>query len=235
MSHSASLASRTGLWTAIALFVLEALYIGVLGIGLLTLPDPDTPIQNPWFTAMEILILCMAPLLVILFICLHYRTKASRRPWSMAALGFMLGLCILTTGLHFAILTLSWRSDFSEPPWSTLVFPFRWPSLAYAVDIVAWDIFWPLSLLCAACALEHSRRQRWLKSFMLLSALLSALGLLGVALDDMDYRNIGIVGYVPVFMIVLALLIPFFRRGENNALEPPGPKKSDLNTTRAYE
>jgi hypothetical protein len=47
---------------------------------------------------------------------------------------------------------------------------------------------------------------------MLLSAFLSFAGLSGVVIGDMQLRNIGIIGYVPVFLVVAVLLGVQFRR-----------------------
>ena len=52
--------------------------------------------------------------------------------------------------VHFCVLTLSRQPEFVGRPWESLVFTFAWPSVVYAVDILAWDVFFPLSVLFAA-------------------------------------------------------------------------------------
>jgi hypothetical protein len=47
---------------------------------------------------------------------------------------------------------------------------------------------------------------------MITSGVLSLAGLSGVVLGSMQWRNIGIVGYVPVFLVVVVLLAILFRR-----------------------
>lgn len=199
-------------WSALLLFLLEVIYIVVLTIGLYRLPSTDSPIQDPWFTLMELLILAIAPLLVVLLAGLHYQTPEGQRLYTLCALSFMLALCVVTMGLHFSILTLSHLPAFSGPPWSTLVFPFRWPSLAYAADILAWDVLWPLSMVPLALSFRGSGLARWIRGTLLLSALLAALGLMGVVTANMQYRNLGILGYVPVFMVSLIFIAVLLRR-----------------------
>jgi hypothetical protein len=47
---------------------------------------------------------------------------------------------------------------------------------------------------------------------MIISGLLALAGLAGVAFGDMQLRDIGIVGYVGVFLVVAVLLAIFFQR-----------------------
>ena len=83
-------------------------------------------------------------------------------------------------------------------------------SVVYALDILAWDIFFPLSVLFAAPVFGGSRLALWIRALLILSGGLALAGLSGVVAGDMQLRNIGIVGYVPVFIIVAALLTVLF-------------------------
>jgi hypothetical protein len=44
---------RVGAIAGVAVAVSSVAYAAVLAMGFLTLPSPDQPIQDPWFTAME--------------------------------------------------------------------------------------------------------------------------------------------------------------------------------------
>ena len=59
-----SAALQSGALAGLAVAVLSLAYVVVLALGLLTLPAPDQPIQNPWFTLLELLILAIAPAMV---------------------------------------------------------------------------------------------------------------------------------------------------------------------------
>jgi hypothetical protein len=87
--------------------ILSAVYATVLAIGLLSLPTPEQPIQNPWFTIMELLILVLAPVMVGFTTSLHAWVPPARKPVALLGIVFM-GMCAVVTGsVHFSVLTLS--------------------------------------------------------------------------------------------------------------------------------
>jgi len=55
-----------------------------------------------------------------------------------------------------------------------LLFAFKWRSVAYAVDITAWDIFFPLSVLFAAPVFSGSRLADWIRWSLIVSDVLLA-------------------------------------------------------------
>lgn len=201
-----AIARRLGLLSAAATVVLVAAYAVTLTIGLLSLDAPDQPIRNPTFTILEILIIIMMPALVGLMIAVHAWAPTRLKALGFAAVVFMGLLAGLTISLHFVILTVSREPEFEGQPWLPLVLEFKWPSIAYALDILAWDVFFALSMLFAAPVFRGSRLARWIQWLMLAAGILALAGLSGVAFGDMQLRNIGIVGYVPVFLVVAALL-----------------------------
>lgn len=202
-----------GFLAAATQVVLQGLYAPVTIIGLATLPAPDVPIQDPWFTLMEILILLMVPCLVAVGAALHHWVPAERRVFSLAALIFMAGLVVVTASVHFSVLSLSRHPAFSAAP---ELLSFTWPSLVYAADILAWDVFFPLMALAAAAALPRTGPARVAGWLLVASAVLAFAGLLGVPLADMRIRNIGIIGYALVFPAALVPLAIAFRRGDRD-------------------
>ncbi|MEZ5722729.1 MAG: hypothetical protein R3D59_14765 [Paracoccaceae bacterium] len=200
-------AGTLGQWAAMMQVVLQTLYAGVTIIGLATLPAPDVQIQDPWFTLMELLILLMIPSLVVLAAALHEWVPPRNRVFSLASLIFMAGLVVVTALVHFPVLTLSRLSPFSAHP---EVFAFTWPSVVYAADILAWDVFFPLMALAAAAALPGTGAARIARALLVASAVLAFAGLLGIPLANMQIRNIGIVGYAlvyPAALVPLALAL----------------------------
>lgn len=204
-------ARRLGLVSAalVALFLVS--YAVTLAVGFASLDSPDDPIGDPMFGILEILIIAMMPAIVALVAAVHAWAPARARPLSLLALVFMSLLALLTMTLHFSILTLGRQPEFAALPWSPLLFSFQWPSLAYAIDILGWDVLFALSMLCAAPVFGGSRLARWLRGLMIVSGTLALAGLLGVVTGDMSLRNIGIVGYVPVFLAVVVCLGLLFR------------------------
>jgi hypothetical protein len=207
-----SAARRLGLFAAATTAVLIVAYAVTLTVGFLSLKSPNDPIGEPMFSILEVLIILMMPAMVALMVAVHAWAPTRLKVLSLTALSFMGLLAGVTCSLHFVILTVSHQAAFVGQSWLTLVFQFRWPSVAYALDILAWDVFFPLSMLCAAALFGGSSLQRWIRWLMVASALLALGGLSGVAANDMQLRNIGIVGYVGVFLVVDVLLGVLFYR-----------------------
>src|SRR5829696_2884720 len=141
---------------------------------------------------------------------------------------FMGLLAGVTSVVHFCVLILSRQPEFVGRPWESLVFPFAWPSVVYSVDILAWDVF-SLSMLFAALVFRGSHLAAWIRVLMIASGVLSLAGLSGVVAGDMQLRNIGIVGYVGVFLVVAALLAILFYRAtpqEASHTQQPGVRSS---------
>ncbi len=180
-------------------------YAGVLGVGLLTLPSPDKQIQDPWFTLMEILILAISPAMVAFTVFLHSTAISEKAPLALISVIFMSICAALTSSVHFAVLTLSRQPEMLATSWAALVFSFTWPSVVYALDILAWDVFFPLGALFAAFAVSGSGRRRLVRQLLYASSALAFLGLLGIPLANMNVRNISIIGYAVLFPIAAVL------------------------------
>ena len=207
-------ARRFGIFSAVATVILLVAYAATLIVGLASLESPDQPIGEPMITILEVLIISMMPAMVALMVAVHAWAPMPAKTLSLTSLMFMGLLAGVTCSLHFMILTLSRQPEFTGQPWQPLVFSFNWPSIAYALDIVVWDVFFALSMLFAAPVFSGSRLAAWIRWLMIASGVLSLAGLSGVAVGDMQVRNIGIVGYVGVFLVVAVLLAVFFHRAK---------------------
>ena len=205
-------ARSLGLISAIGFALLCAAYAVTLSVGLLSLPSPQQPIADPLFSSLEIMIILMAPLMVGMMCAVHAWAPPELKALSMMSLVFMSLLAGLTSGVHFVILTVSREAAFSEAAWTPALLSFRWPSVAYALDILAWDVFFPLSVFFAAPIFSGSRLANWIRALLIASGALALAGLGGVFFGDMQLRNIGIIGYVGVFLIVAVLLAVQFHR-----------------------
>jgi hypothetical protein len=207
-----SLARRFGIFSAAATVALVLAYAVTLTFGFLSLESPQQPIGEPMFSLLEILILLMMPAMVSLMVAAHAWAPKDAKPLTLVAVIFMSLLAGLTSCNHFVILCVSRQPTFAAQPWRELVFGFKWPSLVYAVDILGWDVFFPLAMFFAAPVFGGSRLARWIRLSMLAAGALALAGLAGVALGDMRVRNIGILGYVGVFLVATALLGRLFHR-----------------------
>lgn len=190
-------------------FSLLMIYIPVILLGILSLKSPNDPISDPYFTIMELIILLIAPFLLICMTVIHMYSKSEDKVYSLMALVFMIPLAIITSSVHFIILTVSRQSEAREFSW---FFSFKWPSVIYALDILAWDWFFALSMLFAAQVFKGDRLEKSLRTVMRISGIISLLGLIGVILGDMNVRNIGIIGYTIVAAIAFLMLGIVFKR-----------------------
>src|SRR5919112_5304221 len=205
-------ARRFGIFSGAATVILLVAYAITLIVGLASLECPQEPIGEPMITILEVLIISMMPAMVALMVAVHSWAPRSAKTLTLTSLIFMSLLAGVTCSLHFMILTLSRQPEFSGQPWQPLVFSFEWPSVAYALDIVGWDVFFALSMLFAAPVFSGTRLATWIRVLMVASGVLSLAGLSGVVVGNMQVRNIGIVGYVGVFVVVAVLLTVYFYR-----------------------
>jgi ABC-type transport system involved in cytochrome c biogenesis permease component len=87
-----------------------------------------------------------------------------------------------------------------------------------ALDILAWDVFFPLAAVLGALVVQGSGLARLARALLFGSVALAFIGLAGVPLSDMNVRNIGIIGYVVCFPIAAVLLgLLCWRLGDQRA------------------
>jgi hypothetical protein len=222
-------ARRLGVASGVAVALLSAIYAGVLSVGLLTLPSPVHQVEQPWFTLMELLIIAICPPLVTLTVALHAWVPREHKAVALASVAFMSMCATVTCTVHFSILTLSKQPTFAGEQWVRLVFSFQWPSVAYALDILAWDVFFPLGALMAAAALPANALTQTVRVLLFASGAFAFAGLAGAPLANMQVRNLGIIGYAVLFPIAAALLAKLFYSAESErpATRPPTAGEPD--------
>lgn len=94
-------ARRLGIVSALCTVFLMVAYAITLAIGLLTLPSPQEPIADPYFSIMEILIILTAPVMVALMAAVHAWSAPESKTFSLMALLFMALMTGLTCGAAF--------------------------------------------------------------------------------------------------------------------------------------
>jgi hypothetical protein len=214
MSHEGfTFQHRTiGRATAWTVFCLGILYAVTTVLGLLSLKSAQDPIGDPFFSIMELLTVLIAPLMVVSMVVVHAYAPPEVKVHSLVALIFMILLAGITSSVHFVILSVGHQIAATGLAWVPLLLSFKWPSIAYTLDILAWDWFFPLSMLCAAPVFKVGRLEKTVRILMIISGVLSLAGLIGVPLEDMQIRMIGILGYAVVSPIVFLMLGMVFER-----------------------
>jgi hypothetical protein len=124
----------------------------------------------------------------------------------------MLAAAAFTTVVHFVQLTVARHIDSATFPGYAGIFGWQWPSTFYAIDIVAWDVFFGLALLFAVPAFTR-RDATLVRRGLILSGSLCLIGLVGPFANVLGLRTIGIVGYTVVFGLTCLPLSRTFRVG----------------------
>ena len=202
-------------WIASFLLIL---YLVTLILGLISLRSPNDPIGDPYFSILEILIVLVMPFIVLVFICLPAYAPLEKKIFAQTALVMMILATAITSAVHFTILTVSREAELANLPWIDSFLSFKWPSVVYALDILAWDWFFALSLLLAAPVFSGGVLEKWVRRLLILAGVLSLAGLIGIPLADMQVRMIGVVGYAGITPFIFFLLGILFRnRSQINA------------------
>ncbi|WP_215907133.1 hypothetical protein [Kordia aestuariivivens] len=187
-------------------FLLGLVYLFTTFLGFLSLDLPDEPIGDPYFTMMELLSLMIAPLMAINMVAVHYHASTKYKLHSLFALCSMFIMAGITSSVHFVVLTMNHQLEATTMEDLTLLFSFKWPSVVYLLDILAWDWFFSLSFLFAAPIFNNGTIEKTIRALMLISGILSLIGLVGVIFGDMQIRNIGIIGYAFIAPFVFLLI-----------------------------
>lgn len=203
---------RAAAW---AIFFLGVVYAITTVLGFLSLKSPQDPIGDPFVSIMELLIILMAPLYVVSMVTVHAYALPEVKVYSLTSLCFMILMAGLTSSVHFVILTVGEQIEATGLTWVPLFLSWKWPSVAYTLDILAWDWFFALSMLFAAPVFKGGRLEITVRILMIVSGVLSLAGLIGVPLADMQVRNIGIIGYGVVAPVVFLLLGIVFGRTQH--------------------
>ncbi len=216
MSHEGFTAPHRTIGRAAAwgVFFLAVVYAVPLVLGLLSLKSPQDPIGDPYFSIMELLIFLTAPLMVVSMVAVHAYAPPEVKIYSLTALAFMILLAGITSSVHFVILTVSRQID-TGLPWVPLFLSFKWPSVPYILDILAWDVFFALAMLFAAPVFKGGKLETAVRFLMIASGVISLAGLIGVPFGNMQIRNIGIVGYAVVAPVAFLLLGMLFGRTQH--------------------
>jgi hypothetical protein len=210
---------KTGLIASWAVFCLGIAYGVALLMGLLSLKSPQDAIGDPYFSLLELLIILIMPPVVIGLIALRERANAQTKMFGTIAVSFASIATAITCSVHFVILFASKPIAAAGLQHSELLFSFKWPSVAYAMDILAWDVFFSLSLLFAVPLLGRKGLEKVIRVLLIIAGVLSLAGLVGVPIGNMQVRMIGVVGYAglsPFAFLLIAVLLGQSRIGETS-------------------
>ena len=194
--------NRLGLWSASALCVIGVAYVVTLAVGFASAGFAK-PIVDPVLAVMEMLTLLSAPILVVLMAAVHAYAAPQFKVHSLIAFAFMVLMAGLTSSVHFVALTAVRQSATAS---------LTWPSTAYALELLAWDLFLGLSLLFAAPVFTAGKLESSVRAGLYVAGTLCMVGVLGPTSGDMRLQFIAVAGYAGVLPAVFLLLAMLFRR-----------------------
>ncbi len=202
---------RAAAWAA---FLMVQGYAIASGLGFLSLKPLQDAIGAPFLPVLALLIILMVPFMVITMVAVHAYAPTELKVFGAIALTFMILLAGITSSVNFVLLIVSYQADAFGAPWLSLFLPYKWPAVAYAMDIFAWDWFFALSMLFAAPIFRKGRLEKMACVFMIVSGCLSLLGLIVLPFSAMLSINLGIIGWGVAGPIVFLILAIVFGRAQ---------------------
>ncbi len=193
--------SVLGRWSSFAVFLVGVIYIVALVIGFTTY-GLSAPIVDPLLAIMEILTVIAALLMLVMMAAIYGRAPDNRKTVGAIAFAFMILMTGMTSVVHFVELTAM-----RQLGTVSLV----WPSPAYALELLAWDVFLGLSLMFAAFTFDESGCERLVRRGLLLCGILCVFGVVGPVVGNMRLQLVGVFAYGGVLPVVCLLVSRLFR------------------------
>jgi len=190
--------------SSFAQFGLGLIYTVVLVLGLASLKQPTDPIGNPYVSIMEVIIILMTPFMTLLAASIYLNSEEKLKITNFMSVLFMTIASCITSGVHIVVLSINNHAGAAELPWFRQFFAWEWPSVVYALDILAWDLFFALAILCLVP--NYRKKNRAISILLSLTGILSLVGLIGPVISDMQFRLIGVFGYAGLFPVACVLI-----------------------------
>ena len=209
---------RIAMWSATSAATIGVIFVVVGLIGVVARPPSSEALRqvDPYLAILEILMILFAVVLVIMTAAVYTYAPPDRKTFALAALAFVVVFAGLTTGMHFASLTVGRQIDVGALPLLAHQLSFEeWPMLAMSLDLLAWDFFLALSLLFAARVFKGVATRR-VRVTMTVAGTLCMAGTLGPASGYLHIQYLGIAGYAFALPVACALLAIFFRKGQTS-------------------
>jgi hypothetical protein len=206
---------RLGMWSAWTLAGFYLAYIAALLAGGVAQGVPT----DPYLALAEGLIILAAPLQVVLAAVVYQCAPQHARAATLVGLGWMMVMAGLTMTVHFVELTVARAVNTTAIPGFERLFGWEWPSLLYAIELMAWHMFLGLSLLFMAQAFPGRGTEVMVRVGLRTAGALCIAGLAGPLLGNLDWRMIGVFGYGAMFPAVCILMGTVFRSAARSAAD----------------
>ena len=209
----ANWAYRLGFWSAIAATASGVIYFLIILAALLTgnfTFPPSVPMQI--FGGISSLVL--PPVLVLLMASLHTVTPNEKKAYSQASLAFTLlfaGAVSINRFTQLGIVRHSQADGITAGIDWFLAYGEH--SVMFGLEMLGWNWFLGLALLCAAPLFSRGKIEAWLRELLVFDGLLCLVAAAAFLLRS-PLSQLGFVAWGLVLFIITALLARYFRRVE---------------------
>jgi hypothetical protein len=179
--------------------------------------------SGPFLSVMALLVVVMGPFLVLSMVAVHAYAPLRYKPYSLAALAFMIACVAVTSCVNFSLLVVSSQPHLFSESVRALFLPCKWPTPAFVLDNFVWDWFFGISMLLAAPVFGGNTLKTALRLVMILSGALCLAGLVWIAVSPAQAIIVGILGWGAAGPIVFLLLANIFGRVKIETRETPTP------------
>jgi len=210
-----------GIAAAWMTFVVSEVYAVVSGLAYAS--QGAAVESGPFLSIMALLVVVMGPFLVLSMVAVHAYASPRHKPYSLAALAFMISCVAVTSCINFSLLLVSSQPDLFSESWRSLFLPCKWPAPAFILDNFVWDWFFGISMLLAAPVFGGDTLKTTLRLVMTLSGVLCLAGLGWLAVAPAQAIVVGILGWGAAGPIVFLLLAKVFGRVQAEAREALAP------------
>lgn len=162
--------------------------------------DPFHP-ADPYLAILEILIIFSAVAFIFLAAASQVAAHEDSRAYGAAGLCFAGLFATLTISSHFAQLLILPRSP------APIV---AWPSVPLLLDLLAWDLFFGISLVCIATAVRD--QPAWPRFLFLAAGIFCIVGFSGPASGRLALHLLATIGYAGIFPAACLVLWLRLRR-----------------------
>ena len=212
-------ARTLGILAAWLTFAVTEVYAVVSGVAY---ASQGTAVESgPFLSIMALLVVVMGPFLVLSMVAVHAYASPRHKPYSLAALAFMIACVTVTSCINFLLLMVSSQPNLFSESWQALFLPTRWPAPAFVLDNFVWDWFFGISMLLAAPVFGGNTLKSALRLVMILSGALCLAGLVWLAVSPAQAILVGILGWGAAGPFVFLLLANMFGRVQTGSGETP--------------
>ncbi len=208
---------RIGFLSGIVLVALGILYIGL--IGMMILSGSGFPPAEPFQTMFNVLIILTAAWMVVFWTIVNYSAPNERKLFSQASLAFIVIFAALTCINRYVALTVV-KQSLSTGNTNGLQWfmPYQWPSVMMAVEFLAWGFFFGLACLCLAPVFRGGKWGSLIFWLLIFTGILSLFSLVGQVVGSNPqsfdpFTMMGTLAWGPGLTVAVALISIKFKNG----------------------